>query len=86
MPGGLIESEDFSGTASAVKIYSSDVTVTEGTTFKHARVKGNLILKGQGAGNLSFENLIVEGDLDLSEVEGFEFDFNGVTVLGETIF
>lgn len=85
MPGGLIESEDFSGTASAVKIYSSDVTVTEGTTFKHARVKGNLILKGKSAEGLSFENLIVEGDLDLTELDGDVFDFSGVTVLGETI-
>lgn len=87
LPGGDIASEDFSGTVNAPKVYKGDVkvTITDLASLKHAVVKGNLILTGTPTGDVSFANITVEGNLDVSRLDGKNFDFDGITVDGETI-
>nr|WP_255428719.1 5'-nucleotidase C-terminal domain-containing protein [Sporosarcina sp. resist] len=87
IPGGDIESENFSGTVNAPKVYKGDVkvSITDLASLKNAVVKGNLILTGTPTGDVSFANITVEGNLDVSGLDGKNFDFDGITVDGETI-
>ncbi|MFJ7977703.1 bifunctional metallophosphatase/5'-nucleotidase [Peribacillus sp. NPDC096379] len=86
LPGGSVAAGEFSGTAENPKVYKGDVTisVTDVASFKHAVVKGNLILTGTLTEDVSFTNIKVEGNLDISGLEGDNYGFDGITVTGET--
>lgn len=87
IPGGTINEDSFSGTVSAPKVYKGNVTVTieQVAKLENAVIKGNLILVGSPVGAISFSNITVEGDLDVSELNGNDFDFSNITVVGDTI-
>ncbi|WP_313893759.1 5'-nucleotidase C-terminal domain-containing protein [Psychrobacillus sp.] len=86
LPGGNIEAKDFSGTPDALKVYKGDVTVsiTDVSLLENAVVKGNLTIIGTPTGSISFKNITVEGDFDISSLEGKAFDLNDLTVAGDT--
>ncbi|MGG3887962.1 hypothetical protein [Metabacillus fastidiosus] len=46
-------------------------------------IKGNLILTGTPSAKLTFSNIIVEGNLDVSKVEADDVDFDTITVNGD---
>ncbi len=89
-PGGpqVVDPKDFSGTIGAPKTYNGDVLVTiaDTTKLEHAIVKGNLVLIGTVAKEISFINIQVEGKLDISGLKSPRMNFNGITVKGETTF
>ncbi|WP_084591296.1 S-layer homology domain-containing protein [Ureibacillus sinduriensis] len=87
LPGGDYDGAEFSGTAGQVKVYSGDATVdiSNINSLGNAVVKGNLIIKGKATGEITFANIQVEGNLDLTELEADTQDFTGITVDGETI-
>lgn len=87
IPGGPIEEKDFSGTVNTPKVYKGDVTVavTDIASFANVIVKGNLILTGTPTADISFLNIKVERNLDLSGLNGDILNFDGIDVGGETI-
>lgn len=82
-----VDGADFSGTAGQPKVYEGNVTVSISNiaSLANAVVKGNLILTGTVPAQFSFNNLKVGGDLDLSQLTGDLFNFDGVDVTGDTI-
>ncbi|MFJ5768997.1 5'-nucleotidase C-terminal domain-containing protein [Psychrobacillus sp. NPDC093180] len=87
LPGGEIAAEDFSGTPEALKVYNGDVTVsvTDVAKLENAVIKGDLILKGNPSGSISFSNITVEGDADFTGLGGKTVNFDGITIIGEMI-
>lgn len=82
-----VDGADFSGTAGQPKVYEGNVTVSISNiaSLANAVVKGNLILTGTVPAQFSFNNLQVGGNLDLSQLTGDLFNFDGVDVTGDTI-
>jgi len=86
-PDKTVDGADFSGTAGQPKVYEGNVTVSISNiaSLANAVVKGNLILTGTVPAQFSFNNLQVGGNLDLSQLTGDLFNFDGVDVTGDTI-
>ncbi|MFB5086037.1 5'-nucleotidase C-terminal domain-containing protein [Psychrobacillus sp. PGGUH221] len=82
-----IAAEDFSGTVETPKVYEGDVTVivTDAEKLENAIINGNLILIGTPKETLSISNVKVTGNVDLSVIEGINFDLEDLTVDGEMI-
>lgn len=78
---------DFSGTADEPKEYKGNVTVDVANvnSLSNAIVEGDLILTGTPSGDMTFSNIQVNGNLDLSDFEGDKTQLEGITVTGETI-
>jgi len=87
VPNKNIPESEFSGTADKPKVYEGNVTVDINniSLLENAVVKGNLIITGAVKDELSFSNVQVEGNLDLSETDAKKINFDGITVTGETI-
>ena len=89
-PTGPIEVDaiDFSGTETTPITYDGDVIVTLDNTelLQNAVVKGNLVFEGTSATEISFLNIHVEGDLDLSNIDSNQVNLDGVQVDGEILF
>ncbi|MBD3107742.1 5'-nucleotidase C-terminal domain-containing protein [Bacillus sp. AGMB 02131] len=83
-----VDASDFSGTEEAPKMYNGNIVVDVSniTALKHAVIKGDLKLTGTVTDAFTFSNLKIEGDFDISEVNGSIFNFTGIEVGGETIF
>ena len=83
-----VDASEFSGTADAPKTYTGNVRVDVSsiTALEHAIIKGDLKLTGTETDAFSFSNLKIEGDFDISEINGSIFNFSGIEVGGETIF
>ena len=47
-------------------------------------IKGDLKLTGTSIENLTFSNIKVEGNLDISEIEGSTINLSGIEVTGDT--
>ncbi len=86
-PDEKVDGADFSGTTGQPKVYEGNVTVSISNiaSLANAVVKGNLILTGTVPAQFSFNNLQVGGNLDLSQLTGDLFNFDGVDVTGDTI-
>ncbi|KUF29546.1 bifunctional UDP-sugar hydrolase/5'-nucleotidase [Lysinibacillus sp. F5] len=86
-PEENIPESEFSGTTNSPKVYEGSVTVIINniSSLENAIVKGNLIIEGTVNGDLSFLNVQVEGNLDLSKIDSDKVNIDGVTVNGETI-
>lgn len=86
-PEEKVDGADFSGTTGQPKVYEGNVTVSISNiaSLANAVVKGNLILTGTVPAQFSFNNLQVGGNLDLSQLTGDLFNFDGVDVTGDTI-
>ena len=87
LPDENIPESEFSGTADKSKVYEGNVTVDINNIalLGNAIVKGNLILTGTVKDGLSFTNVQVEGNLDLSKLNTEKVNIDGITVKGETI-
>ncbi|MFY2309447.1 bifunctional metallophosphatase/5'-nucleotidase [Lysinibacillus fusiformis] len=87
VPDETIAETDFSGTVTTPKVYEGNVTVDINniSILENAVVKGHLIITGTVTNELSFVNVKVEGNLDLSKIDVDKVDFDGITVNGETI-
>lgn len=86
LPGGAVEAKDFSGTPDALKVYNGDVTVSvkDVAFLGNAIIKGNLTIIGTTS-NISLANITVQGNLDLSGLDGANKDLDGIIVDKETI-
>ncbi|KAB0441204.1 bifunctional metallophosphatase/5'-nucleotidase [Lysinibacillus fusiformis] len=87
VPDETIAETEFSGTVTTPKVYEGNVTVDINniSILENAVVKGHLIITGTVTNELSFVNVKVEGNLDLSKIDVDKVDFDGITVNGETI-
>ncbi|WP_342551107.1 5'-nucleotidase C-terminal domain-containing protein [Lysinibacillus sp. FSL M8-0216] len=87
VPDENIAETEFSGTVTTPKVYEGNVTVDINniSILENAVVKGHLIITGTVINELSFVNVKVEGNLDLSKIDVDKVDFDGITVNGETI-
>lgn len=87
VPDENIAETEFSGTVTTPKVYEGNVTVDINniSILENAVVKGHLIITGTVTNELSFVNVKVEGNLDLSKIDVDKVDFDGITVNGETI-
>ncbi|MGE7600199.1 bifunctional metallophosphatase/5'-nucleotidase [Lysinibacillus fusiformis] len=87
VPDETIAETEFSGTVTTPKVYEGNVTVDINniSILENAVVKGHLIITGTVTNELSFVNVKVEGNLDLSKIDVNKVDFDGITVNGETI-
>ncbi|EAZ83778.1 2',3'-cyclic nucleotide 2'-phosphodiesterase/3'-nucleotidase bifunctional periplasmic precursor protein [Bacillus sp. B14905] len=87
VPDENIAETEFSGTVTTPKVYEGNVTVDINniSILENAVVKGQLIITGTVTNELSFVNVKVEGNLDLSKIDVDKVDFDGITVNGETI-
>lgn len=87
VPDETIAETEFSGTVTTPKVYEGNVTVDINniSILENAVVKGHLIITGTVINELSFVNVKVEGNLDLSKIDVDKVDFDGITVNGETI-
>ncbi|MFG3431232.1 bifunctional metallophosphatase/5'-nucleotidase [Lysinibacillus fusiformis] len=87
VPDETIAETEFSGTVTTPKVYEGNVTVDikNISILENAVVKGHLIITGTVTNELSFVNVKVEGNLDLSKIDVDKVDFDGITVNGETI-
>ncbi|SCX65062.1 2',3'-cyclic-nucleotide 2'-phosphodiesterase / 3'-nucleotidase / 5'-nucleotidase [Lysinibacillus fusiformis] len=87
VPDENIAETEFSGTVTTPKVYEGNVTVDINniSILENAVVKGYLIITGTVINELSFVNVKVEGNLDLSKIDVDKVDFDGITVNGETI-
>lgn len=87
LPGVVIPGSEFSGTPEEPKVYKGNVTVNvkDISSLKNAVVEGDLILIGTLTEELSFNNIQVKGNFNLSKLEGDIFNFEGISVEGETI-
>ena len=47
-------------------------------------IKGDLKLTGKSTESLTFSNIKVEGNLDISGIEGSNISLNGIEVTGDT--
>lgn len=82
-----VPANEFSGTPENPKEYkgSVKVDVSDITNLENAVIKGDLILSGSLKEDLKFTNVTVEGNADLSNLEGNNFTFEGLVVIGDTI-
>ncbi|WP_332645401.1 bifunctional metallophosphatase/5'-nucleotidase [Lysinibacillus sp. 54212] len=82
----IVLQEDFSGTPDAPKVFTGNVVVNinDFSLLANAEIRGNLTIKGN-TNNLSFANVKVTGNLDLSSLEVEALDIDGITVDGEII-
>lgn len=82
-----VPAADFSGTIDEPKQYTGKVTVdvTNINSLSNAVVDGDLVLSGAPSGDITFSNIQVNGDLDLSNLEGDLTNFEGIIITGETI-
>lgn len=87
VPDETIAETEFSGTVTTPKVYEGNVKVDINniSILENAVVKGHLIITGTVTNELSFVNVKVEGNLDLSKIDVDKVDFDGITVNGETI-
>ncbi|WP_084543911.1 5'-nucleotidase C-terminal domain-containing protein [Paenisporosarcina indica] len=90
-PTGPIEvnAVNFSGTEATPITYDRDVIVTLDNTalLQNAIVKGNLVFEGTTATTeISFLNIHVEGDLDLSNIDSDKVNLDGIQVDGNILF
>ncbi|MGB3261605.1 5'-nucleotidase C-terminal domain-containing protein [Paenisporosarcina sp.] len=78
---------EFSGSAETPKTFIGDVIVTieNAELLQHTTVTGDLIIKGISATNLSFLNIQVEGNMDLSELDVKNVNLEGIQVDGDII-
>ncbi|RYI28975.1 bifunctional metallophosphatase/5'-nucleotidase [Bacillus infantis] len=78
--------EDFNGSESSPKTHEGNISVdiTEATVLENAVINGDLILTGSPEGDVTFKNIKVQGNLDISAVENSGISFEGITVDGET--
>ncbi|EPD52273.1 hypothetical protein HMPREF1210_01626 [Paenisporosarcina sp. HGH0030] len=80
--------EEFSGSAETPKTFIGDVIVTmeNAQLLQHATITGDLVLKGTSSTNLSFLNIQVEGNMDLSGLDLNNVSLDGIQVDGDIIF
>lgn len=78
---------NFEGTTETPKTHlgNIEVNVTDLSNLENAVIKGDLVLKGTAKSDLSFSNIVVEGNLDVSAVESNITTFEGIEVMGELI-
>ncbi|MCZ2257581.1 hypothetical protein [Sporosarcina sp. G11-34] len=53
-----------------------EIDITDIGSLSNAIVRGNLTIIGTITGNTTFSNIKVEGDLDLSGIDGNPFDLD----------
>ena len=77
---------NFDGTTEAPKTHYGNVTVdiTTAAKLENAVIKGDLILTGKATENLTFSNIKVEGNIDVSGIEGSTINLTGIEVKGDT--
>ncbi|WP_346235365.1 choice-of-anchor I family protein [Lysinibacillus telephonicus] len=88
VPVQEIPEDAFSGTASEPKVYEGNVKVTikNAAKLENATIKGDLILVGTPSETFEIINVKVEGNADLSGLEGDSYNFDGLEVTGNTTF
>ncbi|WP_285769254.1 5'-nucleotidase C-terminal domain-containing protein [Peribacillus sp. SI8-4] len=81
-----VAAKDFGGSADAPKVHNGDVVVdiTDIDSLKDAKITGHLTLTGTPMDDFTFSNVTVEGDLNISGVQGKTVNLGGITVKGET--
>lgn len=84
-PVTVVAAAAFTGTAENPTTFEGNISVDVSavTSLKNAIIKGDLILTGNPTGKVSFENITVEGNFDLSGLDE-DIDFDGITVTGES--
>lgn len=87
VPDETIVETEFSGTVTNPKVYEGNITVDINniSILENAVVKGNLIITGAVINELSFINVQVEGNLDISKIDADKVNFDGISVNGDTI-
>lgn len=87
IPVTPVSAADFSGTVEEPKVYEGNiiVSVTEAEKLENAVIMGDLILTGTPKETFSMTNIEVKGNADFSGLDGDVFNFDGLTVAGETI-
>ncbi|WP_419961095.1 choice-of-anchor I family protein [Psychrobacillus sp. BM2] len=87
VPATPVSAADFSGTVEEPKVYEGNiiVSVTEAEKLENAVIMGDLILTGTPQETFSMTNIEVKGNADFSGLDGDVFNFDGLTVAGETI-
>ncbi|MCM3162616.1 5'-nucleotidase C-terminal domain-containing protein [Metabacillus litoralis] len=82
--------DNFSGTVGNPKTYNGETKVdfsnSNITKLENAVIKGDLILTGAPTGEITFSNIKVEGNLNLSNLNGAVNNLVGIEVDGETTF
>ena len=78
--------ENFGGTPEApiTHLGNVEVDITNVSKLENAIIKGDLKLTGKSTESLTFSNIKVEGQLDISGVEGSTFNLSGIEVAGDT--
>lgn len=78
--------ENFGGTSESPITHTGniEVDITNATKLENALIKGDLKLTGASSESLTFSNIKVEGNLNISNIQGSTIDLNGVEVTGDT--
>lgn len=77
----VVSPKDFNGTSDKSKVFEGNIKVDITTISKleNAVINGNLILTGTPS-RITFSNIKVKGQLDVSGVKGNEISFDGIEV------